>query len=321
MTGTATNSASPQAPAARPCGVGLIWPRGLLITMACVVLACAGCSSDGSPESQPASQPAAEPTTTQPAAPPAPRPEPSPLLPESESWAHEEALAKLADEATRLSAAVRLVRLSEAAPLCLPDPLPIKIARRLRVVALSESRWALGLTTSDKRRLASPVFIDSDGEVTLPAEGIEEEVAVLCCAEDADVFPHLLLVCDQVLIVGDGLQSALVAKSPPGLRFDLRFDGDYPYVALLWRPPLPATNKVGEPAPVEPVELARYKWDPWELAFSGPLCDELPDPPGGLFELDLELSEALIPVGGVLPEPPKIETPPARPEENEPTPY
>ena len=42
---------------------------------------------------------------------------------------------------------------------------------------------------------------------------------------------------------------------------------------------------------------------------------------GGLFELDLELSEALIPVGGVLPEPPAIETPRVKPDENEPTPY
>ena len=161
----------------------------------------------------------------------------------------------------------------------------------------------------------------STGAVTLPVEGIEEEVALLCCAEDAELFPHLLLLPGEVFILGDELQPALVAKSPPGLRFDLLFENDYPYVALLWRTPPTATDTAREPAPGKLVELARYNWDPWELAFSGPLCDQLPDPPGGLFELDLELSEALIPVGGVLPEPPEIETPVVDPNENQPTPY
>jgi hypothetical protein len=315
------NGQAAQTRVGGPPRTGVIRLATLLIVITCGLFALAGCSSDETSESRPASQPVAEPTATQPAEPPAPEPEASPLLPESKTWACEEALAKLVDDATRLSAAVRLVRLSGVAPLCLPDPLPINIARRLRAVALSESRWALGLATTEERRLASPVLIDCDGEVTLPVEGIEEEVALLCCAQDAELFPHLLLVCDQMLIVGDELQSALVAKSPPGLYFGLHFDGDYPSVVLLWRPPPSATNEADEPAPAEPVELARYKWDPWELAFSGPLCDELPDPPGGLFELDLELSEALIPVGGVLPEPPEIETPPVEPAENEPTPY
>jgi len=291
----------------------------LLIAIACAVLACGGCSSNETAESTPASQPAAEPATTQPA--PKPEPDPNPLLPESETWSREEALAQLTDDTTRLSAAVRLIRLAEALPLCVPDPLPVKIARRLRVMALSESRWALGLVTSKEQRLASPVLIDLTGEVTSPVEGIEEEVALLCCAEDAEIFPHLLFLPGEVFILGDELQPALVAKSPPGLRFDLLFENDYSYVALLWRTPPTATDTARESTPGEPVELARYKWDPWELAFSGPLCDKLPDPPGGLFELDLELSEALIPVGGVLPEPPEIETPVVDPNENRPTPY
>jgi len=323
MTGAATSGASPQARAACPCGVGLIWPGGLLITVACVALASAGCSSDDTTDSTPASQPAPKTATTQPAEPPAPEPEPepSPLLPESETWSQEEALAQLLDETTRLSAAVRLIRLAEALPLCVPDPLPIKIARQLRVLALSESRWALGLVTSKEHRLASPVLIDSTGAVTSPVEGIEEEVALLCCAEDAELFPHLLFLPGEVFILGDELQPALVAKSPPGLRFDLRFENDYPYIALLWRTRPTATNAARESTPGELVKLARYNWDPWELAFSGPLCDKLPDPPGGLFELDLERSEVLIPVGGVLPEPPEIETPVVDPNENRPTPY
>jgi hypothetical protein len=292
-------------------------------TLACVVLLGASCSSDSQPAPPTSSQPTTQTAATQPAAAPAaePQPEPSPLLPEADAWSHEQALAKLADPATRLSAAVRLVRLAEAAPLCLPDPLPSAIARRLRVAVLSESRWALGLATTDERRIASPVLIDADGAAMLPMEGVDEEVALLCCAADAAVFPHLLLLPDQVFIVGDKLESALVARSPSGLRFDLRFDGDYPYVALLWRLPSTASNPADPPVPAAPVELVRYKWDPWELAFNGPLCDRLPDPPGGLFELDLERSAALIPVGGVLPEPPEIDTPPAQGEEDEPTPY
>ncbi|MBU0618260.1 MAG: hypothetical protein KKI02_11120 [Planctomycetes bacterium] len=322
MTRLPTLSASFQARTITPRYAGLTRPRGLLTLIAWLVLMVTGCSSDIPPESPAATQPTSQFAATQPAEAPAPEPEPepSPLLPGYEAWSREEALAKLVDESACLSAAVRLVRLAQAAPLCVPEPLPIKIARRLRVVALSESRWALGLATTDERRLAAPLLIGSDGAVTLPLEGVEEEVALLCCAEDAELFPHLLLLPGQVFILGDELQSALVAKSPSGLRFDLLFDGDYPYVALLWRPP-PATNQAEEPVLGEPVELARYRWDPWELAFSGPLCDKLPDPQGGLFELDLELSEALIPVGGVLPEPPKIETPRVEPDENEPTPY
>ncbi len=248
---------------------------------------------------------------------PEPEPEPDPLQPESENWSLEEALAKMADDTTRLSAAVRLVRLSDTLPLCVPDPLPLKIARRLRVVALSDTLWALGLAAPDDQRLAGLVLIDSAGEITLPMMGVEEEIALLCRAEDAELFPHLLLLPGQVFVLGDELQSALVAKSPRGLRFDLLYEDDYPYVALLWRIPRAATDETRG----EPVELARYNWDPYELAFAGPLSDKLPDPPGGLFELDLELSEALIPVGGVLPEPPAIETPRVKPDENEPTPY
>jgi hypothetical protein len=294
---------------------------GAIASLTWAVLAGVACSSDDQPASPTASQPTTQAAATQPAPAPDPQPDPGPILTESETWSQDQALAKLSDDATRLSAAVRLVRLADATPLCLPDPLPIELARRLRVMVLSESRWALGLSTTDQRRMASPVLIDSDGQVTLPAEGIEEEIALLCCAEDTELFPHLLLLHDHVLIVEDELQSALVARSPSGLHFNLLFDGDYPYVALLWRVPAQSDDEADPPVPAEPVELTRYKWDPWELAFSGPLCDKLPDPPGGLFELDLEASEALIPVGGVIPEPPEIATPPAQAQEDEATPY
>ncbi len=287
------------------------------------MLMAGGCSSEDKSQKPAASQPAsgvirpphAESAELQ------PEPEPIPLLPESEKWSREEALAKLADETARLSAAVRLVHLAEAAPLCVPDPLPSRIARRLRVVALSESLWALGWRTTDEERLRSPVLIDAAGEVTLPLEGVEEEVALLCCAENAEVFPHVLLTPQRVMIVGDEPQSALMVKSPTGLKLELRSEGGYPYVALTWCGPGAGREKEGEAARDEPVEVARYTWDPWDLAFSGPLSDKLPDPPGGLFELDLEQSAALIPVGGVIPEPPPIEPPGPKPKDDGATPY
>lgn len=299
---------------------GPMWLKRLRMGSCCAAFALGGCSSDEAP-SPPASQPAAAVSATQPAQPPASQPEPelSPLLPQSESWSREEALAKLASDATCVSAAVRLVRLARAAPLCVPDPLAADVARRLRVVALSESLWALGWGMPDERCLRLPVLIDGAGEVTLPLEGVEEEVALLCWAEDAEFFPHLLITPERVLIVGEELQSALVTRSPAGLTLRLRNEDGYPYVALLWHGPWVAEDGTAMPAGGEPLELARYRWDPWELAFLGPLSDRLPDPPGGLFELDLEQSEALIPIGGVIPEPPPIETPP--PAEGEPTPY
>jgi hypothetical protein len=295
----------------------------LLKGVCCGALAVGGCSSEDKPQPPPASQPAADVPTAPPVQPPKPEPEPelNPLLPESETWSCEEALAKLADEAASVSAAVRLVRLAEAAPLCLPDPLPPKLARRLRVLALSESLWALGLGTSDESHLRSPVLIDMDGDVTLPVEGIEEELALLCRAEDAELFPHLLITPERVLMVGEELQSALVTKLPAGLSFALRCEDDYPYVVLLWRAPLEASDDGGKADDQQPAEVARYTYDAYEFAFMGPLSDKLPDPPGGLFELDLEQSAALVPVGGVIPEPPKIERPKFEPVEGEPTPY
>ncbi len=277
----------------------------------------AGCESNEAPEETTSAPAQIETSPRQVANVEPPAPEPNPILPESETWSREQALEHLADETTRLSAAVRLVRLSETEPICVPDPLPDQLARRLRVAQLTESRWALGLATKTERRLAAPLLIEAGGEITIPAEGLEQELALLCLAEDPNLYPHLLFLPDRVLIIDDRQTHALYAQSPPGLRFDLVLENDYPYVKLFRRSVKPETD--GRPG--EWVELARYSWDPYELAFSGPLSDELPDPPGGLFLLDLELSEALIPVGGVLPDPQPFETPAAQPEIFEPTPY
>jgi len=292
-----------------------------IAALSAILLLAGGCSSDvGSSTgaaSQPATVTAAPPPATAPAA--SVPPPPNPLLPERESWSRQEALLRLADEGARVSAAVRLVRLAGVRPLCVPDPLSAEFARQLRVVALSDASWAIGLRTADERQLCAPALICEDGRVVLPAAGPEEEIAVLHIAENPDIFPHLLITLERVWIVAAEPQSALLVKSPAGLWFDIRQDGGYAYVALLWQKR--GAGAGAEAAGAAPVEVGRYKYDPYELAFLGPLADKLPDPPGGLYELDLEQSQALVPVGGVIPEPPPVEEPGVKVDEGEPPPY
>ena len=280
-----------------------------------------GCSGNDEAPQRSATQPVAREPTAQPAGAPAPKAEPRPLLAGFEAWTREEALARLASEATRLSAAVRLVQPAGKEPLCVPDPLSAEAAHRLRVLPLSETTWALGLVTSAEDRLRSPVLIDSDGTVRLPFDGVDEEVALLYVAKNTDIFPHVLITVDRVWLIDDEPTLALATKSPVGLRFDVRQADGYPYVALLWRDLDAVAREEGQAANHQPVEVARYKYDPYELAFVGPLSDKLPDPPGGLFELDLERSAALIPVGGEIPEPPPAEDPEFEPLEGQAPPY
>jgi len=263
----------------------------------------------------PASAPATAPTTPVEA-----QGESELLLPESATWSCAEAASRLSDERAAVSAAVRLVRLAGATPLCVPDPLPPEVGRRLRVVRLDEGRWALGLSTGSGPCVASPVLIAADGSVTEPVQGADEEVALLCASEDAEVFPHLLFLPGKVCLLGEQIQPALLARSPPDLMFELRFENDAPYVALLWHAWAPATEGP-EAAKRQPVEVARYRYDPHERAFLGPLSDKLPEPTGGLFELDLDQSQALVPTGGIIPEPPPVEAPDAEPGEEEGMPY
>jgi len=275
--------------------------RSRWVVFACCGLALvAGCSSKDDPD---------RPATTQPAAdtPPTEQPhEKSVILPESQSWSGEEALSKLDDEAAGVSAAVRLVRLAEAAPLGVPDPLPPRIAARLRLLRLSESLWALGWSVAGhENRLRSAVLIGSAGEVELPVGGTEEELSLLYVSDDADVFPHLLITPLRVLIVATPVQSAIVVKSLVGSQFAMRHERGFPYVALVYSGAAEAEGGQGPPA--KPVEVARYTWDPYEMAFMGPASDKLPDPPGGRFEIDLEQSLALIPVGGEIGEPDPVE--------------
>jgi hypothetical protein len=271
------------------------------IAVACCVLGLvAGCGSKDDSD---------QPATTRPTADTQPTEQPrqqSVILPQSQSWSCEEALAKLDDESAAVSAAVRLVRLSAAAPLGVPDPLPARIATRLRVLRLSDALWALGWSVAGhENRLRSAVLIGSAGEVELPVSGTEEEFSLLYVSDDVDVFPHLLITPLRVLIVAAPVQPAIMAKSLGDSRFAMRHERGFPYVALVCSGAAEAEGDQEPPA--EPVEVARYAWDPYEMSFMGPAADKLPDPPGGRFEIDLKQSPALVPVGGEIAKPDPVE--------------
>lgn len=221
-----------------------------------------------------------------------------------QSWSHDEALARLGDEQAGISAAVRLVRLAEAEPLCAPAELTDASAGRLRLTRLSDSVWALGLVDGRSERvLHAPVLIGTDGQVETVASGVEEELLTLHVSEDADVFPHLLITPRRVLLAQLPLEAGIELKSPATVGFAAREQEGYSYVGLMLR-------RAGVWA-----EVARYLWQPYELGLAGPAMDALPDPPGGKFQMDMQASPLLIPVGGEIPEPePLNNKPPPRME-------
>lgn len=234
-------------------------------------------------------KPAEQPTT----APAAPEPPRLTLLsPGWEAWETAEAVERLSDEPTAVSAAVRIVRLAEAAPLCVPLNLTDSTARRLRVRKLADNLWALGIADPQREDiLHAPLLLDTDAGVHVLAGGVEEELLTLHIAADADIFPHLLMSPQRVRIAALPPQLVMTRASPPLVGFQLRKQDGYPYVALML------------PQPPVWAEVARYLWQPYELAFAGPAADALPDPPGGKFALDLKASPLLIPMGGEIPEP------------------
>lgn len=246
-------------------------------------------------------------------------------MPASQNWSKAEALEKISDAAasatTRLSAAVRLVRLSGERPLCLPDPLPVDLARRLRVLSLAKHGWALGLARDKRpRQVRSPVLIAPDGAVSLPVEGAEEEVAVLYASTRPESFPHLLITPQRVLRIADKPTPALLARSLGPLRFDVRRRDKFVYLALILPLPTAAPAESGSnagDAGQTDVVVAEYRWDVYEETFSGPAADRLPPPHTGRFELDLNASPALLPIGGEMAasQPNVRPAPPPRPDD------
>jgi hypothetical protein len=219
-------------------------------------------------------------------------------------WSREEAAGRLDAAQDGVRAAVRLVHLADCVPLCAPDELTAVQMRGLRLVRLREDLWALGLADRrEPRNVRAPVLISATGEVTPLAEGVEEELLVLHVSRDADVFPHVAVFPQRVLLIGEQPVPALVLEAGQRVRFALRTERRFSYLALL------APTDAGE------TEVARYRWDPYEVTFTGPASDKLPDPPGGRFRIDLKASERLEPIGGELPEPEENKPRPRPPEE------
>lgn len=221
---------------------------------------------------------------------------------ESANWTQTDATARLAEPKSGITAAIRLIQLANVAPLCVPAELTDAHVGRLRLVPLGAERFALGLADKkDERRLHAPVLISTTGEVTLLAEGTDEEALVLHVSKDAEVFPHVAVLPHRVLLVEQEITPAIVLGAEHNVRFELREQRGFSYVALVL--PRPGRSKA----------VARYRWDPYELMFIGPGMDRLPDPPGGKFELNLKASRRLVPEGGEVPEtrPAPQEPPPA----------
>lgn len=214
------------------------------------------------------------------------------------TWSVDEAADRLDDVSNATSAAWRLIDLAEQAPACLPADLTAAQFDRLRVVSLSADWYAVGVADHDADdRVHAPVLLSSAGTVERLAVGLDEELATLRVSADADVFPHVIVTPTRIVSIVDEPVTAIVLEPNQPACFALRSTEGYPYVALI---PLGADQS----APV-----AEYRWDPWELVFTGPLIDALPDPPGGKFHIDLAASPLLIPMGGELPEPKPVPDP------------
>lgn len=222
------------------------------------------------------------------------------IAPESRNWTQEQAVAQLDDATLGISAAVRLVQLRDAQPACLPGEPSDEVVERLRLVKVDEECWALGVAERERaNHLRAPVLINAEGQVRALGVGLEEELLVLRVSKDARVLPHLLVSPARVRTITPDVQPAFaLAEGEAPVWFEVREQRGYGYVALR--------------ASEQPEEIARYTWDPDEEMFLGPAANRLPDPPGGRFELDLEASELLVPLGGELPEPKEMEPPEER---------
>jgi len=271
-------------------------------------LLCAGSACNRA--APPASQPSEPPQTALAEDAQSPTPiEPLPALAEGwDGWSRAEAAARLDDAALAVSAAVRLTQLAGVAWGEASQPLTPQTIAELRLERLYDSTWALGRGADERKPLRAAVLIGPEGAVTVPVDGDEQARSELHVSDDPDAFPHLILTPTRVLLVlEEGPEAALVARDLGAARFAVRQPGGYRCVALV----------VGEPqsdeaAPAEQI-AARYRWDPLESVLLGPVADKLPDPPGGRFELDLQASVALMPVGGEIPapvEPPQPQEPP-----------
>jgi hypothetical protein len=273
---------------------------------AIVLLSASACSRHGedrreAPPVQP--QPGAETRPDQPDAAELPAAAPA-VRPESSEWSRDDALARLDDESARLSAAVRLARLSNVTPEWLADPLSEEEAARLSLLPLAEKRWALGLTVPGQAgRSLNPLLISGDGSVSPMRDPGEVGPWLLCVSDAPEYFPHVLIGRTRVLLAGEPLQTALVGRKLSGVRFDVHEREGLRRLVLVLTDPLDehAAAEGAVPGRPDARVVAEYRWDVVEQVFVGPASDKLPDPPGGRFELDVEASVGLLPVGGETP--------------------
>lgn len=221
------------------------------------------------------------------------------LKPESLEWSRDQAAEFLAEDDSRMSAALRLVQLQEPEALCRPARITDDTVRKLRLVPLGPSAWTVGFVVADHPRLLrAPVVVTSAGEAWRTATGAEEETALLVLSADADVFPHVVLTPVRVVLLDPQPVTAVERKAQPHLSFAWADAGGLPYVALRIREEMAGR------------EIARYTWDPYELQFTGPARDRLQEGREECFELILPNSKRLVPRGGIIPKPEPTESQP-----------
>lgn len=364
--------------------------RAALFALGMTLVFTVGCPDNNVPPEDSAPNDANQ-APAKPVEPPKPSPPKNPIVAESLKWSAEEALANLPDPDLSLSAAVRLVHLSDVDAEGIPEPLPVEAAIRLACIRLSDWSYAIGVRdAADERLLHDPLLIDAEGQVTRPGhdEGDQErETFALRVSESPNVFPHVLIGERSVRGVQQDEQR-IVLRSPRGLRFRVAREDGFDHLILVrptsaklefieeepgkegaaddgrqreggggqddaQRPAsqpgeqsdagkpesgerddkTPARSPEaagrsertegeaapsGENAGPEPgggggaatpasdgaeVEVARYKWDPFELMFMGPARDYLPGSQEQIFEMELEQSTWLLPVGGIIGKP------------------
>lgn len=254
-----------------------------------------GCGGDDAPpDNAAAAGTTAVAANTTPAPPPS---EPPALLPASPAWSAEQAFSRLGDDDLRVqrSAAVQLIKLSGQTPTLMPGSLDDAALRALAVRPLGANHFAVGIgDTDDPQSLWAPVQLNADGQVA-PLDADTDGPVRLVVSADLDLTPHVLIKPADVLVWSDGQwETGMRLVTPEHVRFAL----DEEAVVL-------RLNLVLTAAPT--TEAATYRWDFAEMMFLGPLMDELPAPAVGDFELSLNDSTYLVPVGGLMPDP--IETP------------
>lgn len=221
--------------------------------------------------------------------------------PVQSEWGAAFAGAQLEDPRYALLAALRIVELTEPEALCAVPHADSTQMRETRLLPLNDGWYAFGLACpADARCIHAPVLVCADGVARPISSGAEEECSTLHVSDDADVFPHLVILPHRVvLLAGAEPQTAIELLTRHGLRFMLTRRNGVPYVALR--------------STASPREVAAYVWDPYELQFTGPAKDTIPDTLlDRFFELDLKESRRLIPRGGQISQPEIQQPPPAQ---------